>query len=150
MADDCYSCRQESDLAAAAPSERVHLTEYWRAAHAFNSSLPGWLILLPRRHVTSIAELTPAEAAELGPLVHQLSETLHAVLRCTKPYVVQFAEAEGFAHVHFHLVPRMPDLPSDHRGPRVFHYLTRPESEWLTLDERNDIAVALSAHLRSG
>ncbi|WP_412102688.1 hypothetical protein [Plantactinospora sp. KLBMP9567] len=105
---------------------------------------------MPRRHVTSIAELAPAEAAELGPLVHRLSTALHSAVRCTKTYVMQFAEAEGFGHVHFHLVPRMPDLPPEHRGPRVFHYLTRPQSEWLTADRREEIAAAIADRLRTG
>ena len=118
-----------------------------RAAHAFNSTLPGWLVLLPRRHVTSIAELTPAEAAELGPLLHRLSQALQAAVGCTKTYVMQFAEADGFSHVHFHLVPRMPDLPADHRGPRVFHYLTRPSDEWLTVDARDQYAADIAARL---
>jgi diadenosine tetraphosphate (Ap4A) HIT family hydrolase len=149
MTGDCYSCRQENDLATASFAERLHLTDHWRTAHAFNSSLPGWLVVIPRRHVTSIAELTPAEAAELGPLVHRLSTALHEVVRCEKTYVMQFAEAEGFGHVHFHLVPRMPDLPPEHRGPRVFHYLTRPESEWLTTDQREEVAGAIADRLRT-
>ncbi|MDG4788836.1 HIT family protein [Micromonospora sp. WMMD1102] len=149
MTGDCYSCRQEDDLAAASFAERLHVTDHWRVAHAFNSSLPGWLVVLPRRHVTSIAELTPVEAAELGPLLHRLSTTLHETVRCTKTYVMQFAEAEGFGHVHFHLVPRMPDLPPEHRGPRIFHYLTRPESEWLTSERRVEITTAIADRLRA-
>jgi TnpA family transposase len=40
-----------------------------------------------------------------------------------------FAEAEGFAHVHFHVIPRMPDQAEDIRGPRVFQLLGVPEAE---------------------
>ena len=31
-----------------------------------------------------------------------------------------FAEAEGFGHLHVHVVPRMPDFESEALGPRVF------------------------------
>jgi diadenosine tetraphosphate (Ap4A) HIT family hydrolase len=145
--NNCYSCQWESDLAAAPMSERVHVGEFWRAAHAFNTTLPGWLVLIPRRHVTSIAELTLPEATELGPLLHRLSRALHDAVGCQKTYVMQFAEAEGFSHVHFHLVPRMPDLPAEHRGPRIFHYLTRPPDEWLTPETRNELAAGVARRM---
>ncbi len=39
--------------------------------------------------------------------------------------VMLFAEAEGFAHLHFHIVPRQPDLPADRRGPAILGHLER-------------------------
>ena len=42
---------------------------------------------------------------------------------CEKTYVALFAEAEGFSHVHFHVVPRMADLDPSLHGPRVFQLL---------------------------
>lgn len=145
--DDCYSCRQESELNGAPIAERVHVSEFWRTAHAFNTTLPGWLVLVPLRHVISIAELSLPEVAELSPLLHRLSRALHEAVGCEKTYVMQFAEAEGFSHVHFHVVPRMPDLPAEYRGPRIFHYLTRPPGEWLTLQARNEIAATVARHM---
>ncbi len=121
------------------------MSEFWRAAHAFDTTLPGWLVLVPRRHVTSFADLTPDEAAELGPLLHRLSQALRDTVRCAKTYVMQFAEAEGFSHLHIHVVPRMPDLPAEHRGPRVFHYLSQPPDQWLPIDRRDAIAAGVAA-----
>src|SRR4051812_12353714 len=99
------------------PREVVAAAEYWRVAHAFDSALPGWLVLVPRRHVTAIADLSDEEAAGLGLWQLKLSRALRAVTGCVKSYVMQFAEQEGFAHVHFHLIPRLADLPGDRRGP---------------------------------
>lgn len=48
-------------------------TSSWRAGHAFNVTLPGWLVLVPTRHVTSFAQLSPQARAELGVLTEQLS-----------------------------------------------------------------------------
>jgi diadenosine tetraphosphate (Ap4A) HIT family hydrolase len=62
-----------------------------------------------------------------------------------KTYLMRFSEAEGFAHLHLHLVPRLPDHPEDARGPRVFAYLTDDKSQWLSPTERDDIALALRA-----
>jgi diadenosine tetraphosphate (Ap4A) HIT family hydrolase len=144
MTTDCYSCQQESrtDLP---PREAVVVTPCWRVAHAFNSALPGWLVVLPRRHVLSMAELTEPELAELGPLVGGLSRALADVVGCEKTYVMQFSEAEGFTHLHIHLVPRMPDQPEDVRGPRVFEYLRRPEAEWVPPVEMDRVCAEVGA-----
>src|SRR5215475_8416999 len=93
---NCYSCQGNADIERLRPRERIAVDEYWRVAHAFDSSLPGWLVLLPRRHVTTIAELTDAEAASLGTWQVRLSRALHTVTKCRKTYVAQVAEAEAF------------------------------------------------------
>ena len=115
--------------------------------HAFNSTLPGWLILLPTRHVTAFTELTPEAADELGGLVRRLSVALETVTGCVKTYLMQFSEAEGFSHLHLHLVPRLPDQPEDVRGPWVFAYLSEDQAAWLPETERDRIAVAVRAAL---
>ena len=140
----CYSCDQQG-AGHLPPGEDVVHTEHWRVAHAFNSTLPGWLVVLPTRHVTAFTELTPAAADELGGLVRRLSVALEAVTGCMKTYLMQFSEAEGFSHLHLHLVPRLPDQPDDARGPRAFRYLVDDEAQWLPEAERNRIALAVRA-----
>lgn len=142
----CYSCDQ---LAAASvpPREDVIHTGHWRVAHAFNSTLRGWLVLLPTRHVTSFTGLTPDAADELGGLVHRLSAALEAVTGCVKTYLMQFSEAEGFSHLHLHLVPRHADHPEETQGPRVFAYMTDDQAQWLPATERDTIALSLRAAL---
>lgn len=145
--DDCYSCARNAELDQLPPRERVAADDLWRVAHAFNTALPGWLVLMPRRHVTAIAELTDAEAASLGRWQVRLSRALTAVLGCSKTYVAQFAEAEGFAHVHFHLVPRPVDLAVELRGPRVFGLLGPTDRPHVTERDRDQLALALAAEL---
>ena len=144
---DCYTCAQEAAGATAPPWERIAADEHWRVAHAFNTAVPGWLVLVPRRHVTTLAELTNAEAAALGSWQVRLSRALARVLGCQKTYVAQFAEAEGFAHVHFHVVPRPPDLARDLRGPRIFRLLGVADETRVGEDEMNRLADELSAQL---
>jgi len=146
---DCFSCRLAAD-GDPAPREAVLTTSpYWRVAHAFDTDLPGWLVLLPRRHVTALHELTPDEAVELGPLLHELSTALREVVGCEKTYVMLFAEAEGFAHLHFHVVPRMPDQPVELRGPGIFARLGQPSQSRLPESEMDRIARELQAVLAS-
>jgi diadenosine tetraphosphate (Ap4A) HIT family hydrolase len=112
----------------------------WRVAHDFNTSLPGWLILVPTRHVESLDELTAEEADTLGLLLRQASIVLKTVTGCRKTYVMMFAEKPGFTHVHFHVVPRMDDFPEDRVGPGVFGYLREtPMAE----DRRDELATEI-------
>jgi diadenosine tetraphosphate (Ap4A) HIT family hydrolase len=142
LVPDCYSCGQQA-AQRLPPREDVIHTDHWRVAHAFNSTLPGWLVLLPTRHVRSFTELTPTAADELGGLVHRLSRALEAVTGCVKTYLMQFSEAEGFAHLHLHLVPRLPDHPVEALGPAVFAYLTDDEARWLPASQRDALALSV-------
>lgn len=114
---DCAFCSVDVDTAPA--RETAHLTAYWRVT-AHRSALPGWMLLIPRRHVLSLAELDDAEVAELGPLLRAASQVHTAEFGAEKTYVMQFAE--GVPHAHFSLVPRRPDLPTDRRGAAVSAY----------------------------
>jgi diadenosine tetraphosphate (Ap4A) HIT family hydrolase len=146
LVSGCFPCDQQS-VVALPPREDVLHTDHWRVVHAFNSTLPGWLVLLPTRHVTSYTELTAAAADELGGLVRRLATALEAVTGCRKTYLMQFSEAEGFSHLHLHLVPRLPDHPEDALGPRVFTYLTEEQAQWLPEAQRDTIALTIRAAL---
>jgi diadenosine tetraphosphate (Ap4A) HIT family hydrolase len=71
---------------------------------------------------------------------------LHEVLGCQKTYIAQFAEAEGFFHVHFHVVPRSPDLPQELRGPRIFQMM-QPDRPPVTEPRMDEIARELHRQL---
>lgn len=141
MSIRCYACEQSG---VDAPfRERFVRRAGWRVAHDFNSSLEGWLILAPLRHVHSLDELSPEESTTLGALLRESSVDLKSVTGCAKTYVMLFAEAEGFAHLHVHVVPRMADQPPDRRGPEVFGYLK--DGRAITPERRDEIAAALVA-----
>jgi diadenosine tetraphosphate (Ap4A) HIT family hydrolase len=146
---DCYICSRDAALDRLPPRERVASDALWRVSHAFDAALPGWLLLLPRRHVTSIAELSDMEAVSLGAWQVRLSRALHDVTGCEKTYVAQFAEAEGFAHIHFHVVPRPVGLVRELTGPRVFRLLGGAVRERVSDEEMDEIAIALASRLGS-
>ena len=120
--------------------ENVLRTEHWRVAHAFNTRLPGWLIIVASRHVTSLADLTAEAAGELGRLQWALSLALRDVVGCDKTYVMQFSEAEGFPHLHVHLVPRMPDLSEGLKGPEIFQLLGVPPEDRVSDQEMDRLS----------
>ncbi|MEU9135175.1 hypothetical protein AB0D33_04235 [Streptomyces sp. NPDC048404] len=59
----CFACNQEAEFVGLPPRERVTYDQHWRVAHALNTALPGWLVLLPRRHVAAVHDLTDDEAS---------------------------------------------------------------------------------------
>jgi diadenosine tetraphosphate (Ap4A) HIT family hydrolase len=119
----------------------IHRTQYWDVVHSYNTALPGWLVLVARRHIEAIDELTDEEAVELGILLRRVSLALKEITGCLKTYVIQFAEATEHPHVHFHIVPRMTDQPEDRRSTKIFGYLGVPEEERVSEEVMNEIAV---------
>lgn len=144
MSVGCLSCL-DNTRSALSPRDRVYLSPHWRVAHAFGTQLPGWLVVLPRRHVTALDELTLAEQAELGPLLSAVTAALREIIHCNKTYVALFAEAEGFEHIHFHVVPRMADLDPAVRGPFVFALLGGDAANHVSEYARDEIATELAA-----
>jgi diadenosine tetraphosphate (Ap4A) HIT family hydrolase len=90
--------------------------------------------------LTSISELSPAEASALGPLLQRLSAALEATTGATKCYILFFAEAPGFEHLHIHIVPRLKDLPPERIGPGVIAYLNEPSERWIPATEMDGIS----------
>jgi diadenosine tetraphosphate (Ap4A) HIT family hydrolase len=142
----CFNCDRQA-AATLPPRDDLVRTSSWRVGHAFNVTLPGWLVLVPTRHVTSFAQLSPQACAELGVLTQQLSRALERVTGCVKTYLMQFSEAEGFSHLHVHLVPRLPDHPVHALGPEVFSLMTEDRREWLPEATRDSVALAVRAAL---
>jgi len=49
--------------------------------------------------------------------------------------------------VHFHIIPRMADLPENHRSIRIFGYLGVPVEERVSRDVMNKIAGKIRERL---
>lgn len=143
----CYACDHDNEFANLPRRDHIIVERGWISAHVINCALPGWLVLLPLGHVEKLHELSAEEASALGDLRTRLSSVLVAVTSCTKTYVVLFAEAPGFTHLHSHLVPRMSAFRDAQVGVGIFDYLSRPEAKWVTAAERDDIARQVRAAL---
>jgi diadenosine tetraphosphate (Ap4A) HIT family hydrolase len=129
--------------------DSIYRTPFWDVAHCYETSLPGWLVLIVRRHIGSLDELTELEVVELGQLIRNISIALKEATGCLKTYVLQFAEAPEHQHVHFHIVPRMADLPDERRSTRIFGYLGIPEEERVSQEAMNAIALKIRESLLS-
>ena len=149
--DGCKTCEmtRQRRLGNAPLWDDVYQAKFWDVVHAYNSALPGWLVLVLHRHIESVDELTEHEAAELGILIRRVSLSLKLVLGCIKTYVIQFAEARQHPHVHFHIVPRMVDQPDDRRSAKIMGYLGVSQEESVSEERMNEICTEIRMSLLS-
>ena len=148
---ECMSCQlmRRRDAGEAPPWDSIFRSEYWDLAHAYNTSVLGWMVLIARRHIEALDELTVAEAADLGALIREASLALKRQTDCRKTYVMQFAESADHPHVHFHIVPRMAQQAPDDIAYRVMRHLGVPLRDRCAEAEMNRLALAMRAQLQS-
>ncbi len=148
---DCLSCQllRKRDQGEAPPWDSIYRSEYWDLAHAYNTSYLGWLVLILRRHIEALDGLTFAEAADLGALIRETSLALKQQAGCQKTYVMQFAESADHPHVHFHIVPRMPEQAPADIAYRVMRQLGVPLAERCDEAEMNALALAIRGQLEA-
>jgi diadenosine tetraphosphate (Ap4A) HIT family hydrolase len=64
------------------------------------------LIVKPKRHVTSVADLDDAEATELGPLLQRASTVARDLVGAEQVYNCLWLHAGGVpVHIHFVVQP---------------------------------------------
>lgn len=148
---DCLSCQllRKRDRGEAPTWDSIYRSDYWDVVHAYNTSYLGWLVLIARRHIEALDELTFAESADLGALLREVSQALKSHIGCQKTYVMQFAESDQHPHVHFHIVPRLPDQAPDDIAYRVMRHLGVPLSERCSEDDMNALALAIRGQLET-
>jgi diadenosine tetraphosphate (Ap4A) HIT family hydrolase len=148
--NECFTCELLSrrDAGQSPLWDNIHRTDYWDVVHSYNTALPGWLVLVIRRHIESLDQMTDDEALELGLLIGKTSAALKAITGCLKTYVIQFAEAKEHPHVHFHIVPRMVDQPANRKSVFIFGYLGVEEEDRVSEEQMNEIGHQVRQFLR--
>ena len=118
---------------------------------------PGLLRLELRRHATSFADLTDAEAAAFGAVVQRTCRVLRDVARTPKIYLVHLGDLpptgdanngdRWVEHLHMALVPRLPQTPAGTTGLDVLADIATNPNSFLDPERAEDIAAALRARL---
>lgn len=93
--------------------------ELWHVRHDdAPSGVPGWLMLVAKRHVAGPAHFSEAEAASFGRVLTHCERTLERVTGALRIYTA--ALGESWPHFHCHMVPRYAAMPNDAKGWSVF------------------------------
>jgi diadenosine tetraphosphate (Ap4A) HIT family hydrolase len=97
---------------------RIFQTEHWVVEHCVGTLGVGTLILKPFRHVVGLAEMSDAEAADLGPLMQRATAVIKALTDADQVYACLWSHANWTpGHIHFVLQPTWNALRSRYPGP---------------------------------
>ena len=90
----------------ALPGGRIYETCFWVFEHCVGPLGVGTLLVKPFRHVTTLGDLVPEEAAELGAVLQQAAACARDLTEASQVYVCQWSHA-GFeaSHIHFVVQP---------------------------------------------
>ena len=79
---------------------------HWRVEHCVGPLGVGTLLVKPDRHVTCVADLTDAEAGELGPLLRDTARIARELVGAAQVYTCLWSHAGGVpGHVHYVVQP---------------------------------------------
>lgn len=102
---DCLAC-ELADGRRPLPGGTIFATDRWLVEHSVGPLGLGCLIVKPKRHVTSVADLEPDEAAEVGPLLGRTSSVARELVNAEQVYVCLWSHAGGVpGHIHFVVQP---------------------------------------------
>jgi len=114
---ECMACQLtagERELAGG----RIFQTEHWVVEHCIGTLGVGTLILKPFRHIVGLADMSDAEAAELGPLMQRATLVIEALTNADQVYACLWSHAEWKpGHIHFVLQPSWNALRSRYPAP---------------------------------
>lgn len=80
--------------------------------------VPGWMLMVARRHVPGPSHFDAREVASFGPTWCHLQRVLLEVTGALRIYSAALGESSP--HFHGHLVPRFASMPKDAKGWGVF------------------------------
>ena len=143
---DCNICRKQDGLKtgselldAPRPGGSIVEDELFLVEHApLQESSAGTVIVEARRHLLDYGEMTPAESAELGSLLHRLVPAVKAATGVERVYFL--ALMERAAHFQLWLVPKKTD-----GEPRGVAYLAQQPPLTTSFSE----AEAMSQKIRA-
>lgn len=110
--DGCVSCNTVTGKTSP-PGGIVYEEAYWRVFPRSNPMLvPSQGFIVLKRHCEHLSQLSPAELSSLGPFMQRTNQAFDEVLRPVKVHFGLYAE--GVKHLHLHVFPRLPTLPTGH------------------------------------
>ena len=144
---ECLSCKSLSGEKRVSPGPIIYEGKYWVVEHAYPVKLLGWLVIVLKRHLEAVHNLTGEELVELGEIIKKITGLLHWKFNTEKEYVVCLAVAPGFNHIHFHIVPRTKDFPKELRGNKAFSLLSEEGKGSIEKEKIIELCEELKAKL---
>jgi diadenosine tetraphosphate (Ap4A) HIT family hydrolase len=113
---------------------RIFTANYWVVEHCVGPFPVSTLLLKPTPHILHVAELTPDEATELGPLLQLVSSCIQALTSSNQVFNCLWSHGRRIpSHIHYVMQPAWTDdhVKYEGSGPALqvgqAHALTSPE-----------------------
>jgi diadenosine tetraphosphate (Ap4A) HIT family hydrolase len=126
---DCWTCRSITGEERISPGPTIYNGKYWIVEHAFPINVLGWLVIVLKRHIEALHNLSSEEFRELSEIESRLIPILFQETNCEKEYVSCYAEKDHFTHIHFHIFAKPKDLPNEYKGAKSFAFINPSESD---------------------
>jgi diadenosine tetraphosphate (Ap4A) HIT family hydrolase len=100
-------------------SHLIEKTNLFQIEHCRSCPVPGYLIVVPREHATSLSQMSPGALHALGPVLAHATRLIEKAVQPLNVYCAKFGEEDR--SVHFHLFPRTEWISREYRkifGPR--------------------------------
>jgi diadenosine tetraphosphate (Ap4A) HIT family hydrolase len=112
------------------------------------AGVPGWMLMVARRHVPGPSHFDAREVASFGPTWCHLQRVLLEVTGALRIYSAALGESSP--HFHGHLVPRFASMPQDAKGWGVFDLERAARAGEISVDtaEMARLAEAFAEALR--
>jgi diadenosine tetraphosphate (Ap4A) HIT family hydrolase len=135
------NCNVCAKLAAERTGQVLFENDLWqvRATDA-PTAVPGWTMLISRRHVAGPAQFDAREVASFGPTWVHLQRVLLEVTGALRIYTA--AMGESSPHFHGHLVPRFATMPKDAKAWAVFDLQRAAAAHEIEVDESEALRVS--------
>lgn len=95
--------------------------------------LPGWMLLISKRHVQGPAHFNDDEARRFGPVLRHLEKVLEETTGALRIYTA--ALGESWPHFHAHMVPRYASMPKDAKAWGVFDLQRAAQAGEIAIDD---------------
>jgi diadenosine tetraphosphate (Ap4A) HIT family hydrolase len=129
-----------------ATTPNLYEDDLWAVRHADPAGVPGWMLLMTRRHVGGPAHFDDREAAAFGPALRHFERVLEEVTGALRIYTA--AMGESHPHFHAHMVPRTATMPRDAKAWSVFDLQRAVGAGELPID-RGEVARLSEAYRRA-
>lgn len=105
MSDDCLFCKI---IAGEIPSNKVYSDDYVYAFEDINPAAPHHVLIIPRKHLSSVAEAKAEDESLMGKLLlsaNRIAEELELTEKGFR-YVINTGEDGGqtVSHLHLHIL----------------------------------------------
>jgi diadenosine tetraphosphate (Ap4A) HIT family hydrolase len=135
------ACAVCATLAGPGRQEPLYEDALWHVRPAPSPpGVPGWMMMISRRHVAGPAHFDDAEARSFGLALRHFERVLEEVTGALRVYTA--AMGESSPHFHAHMVPRTAAMPKDAKGWAVFDLERAAKAGELAVDAAEAARVA--------